>query len=165
MEPSPTIARRLRGPSRGQSGVSLIEVLVGVAIMVPLTLVSLSGMLVQMRVSANTKETQELEVALGTAAEDVRSVPYLRCATADDYQKAYEQWTGAMPTRVAPANAPTPVVVTTVRYWNERQAAFVPECSGDDGAQQLFLKASGTERPVRASVVKRNSDARKAESG
>ncbi len=133
--------------------------------MVPLTLASLSGMMVQIRVSTETEQTQQLEVDLSAAAEDLRAMTYLPCAGADEYQKAYAVWTEPLAAKVAPENAPAPVRITRVDHWNAQKSAYLAECPGDDGAQRLTIEVEGGQRSATGTVVKRNEDARKAGSG
>lgn len=166
MEPIPTSAHRLRPRAGGQAGVSLIEVLVGVAIMVPLTLASLSGMMVQARVSTEAERTQRLEVDLSASAEDLRAMTYLPCADADEYQKAFEVWREPIEARVAVQNAPETAKITRVDHWNAAKSAYVSDCTSDDGAQRLSIEIVGSDgSSTTGSVVKRDSDVRKAGSG
>ncbi len=145
--------------------MSLIEVLVGIAVMVPLTLASLSGMMVQIRVSAETEQTQQLEVDLSAAAEDLRTMTYLPCAGPDEYQKAYGVWKEPLGAKVAAANTPAPVRITRVDHWNAQKSAYLAECQGDDGAQRLTIEVEGEGSSATGTVVKRNDDTRKAGSG
>ncbi len=154
-----------RSACRGQAGVSLIEVLVGIAVMVPLTLASLSGMMVQIRVSADAEQTQQLEVDLSAAAEDLRAMTYLPCGGADEYQKAYEVWKEPLAAKVAEVNAPAEVRIARVEHWNAQKSAYLSECAGDDGAQRLTIEVVGSRQDATGTVVKRNSDVRKAGSG
>lgn len=150
---------------RGQSGVSLVEVLVGVAVMVPLTLASVTGLMVGIKVSAATEEAQRLEAVLATTTEDLKSVPYLPCGTAAEYQDLYEQWAAPLSKElIGDAGAPSPKI-TAVAYWNRNKATYTASCSGDDGAQRLIVTISGDDRDATGSVVKRDAVARVGSSG
>ena len=133
--------------------------------MVPLTLASLSGMMVQIRVSAETEQTQQLEVDLSAAAEDLRTMTYLPCAGPEEYQKAYELWKEPLVPKVAAENSPAPVRITRVDHWNAQKSAYLTECSGDDGAQRLTIEVHGEQSTATGTVVKRNDDTRKVGSG
>ncbi|HRW40896.1 MAG TPA: hypothetical protein P5193_05045, partial [Microthrixaceae bacterium] len=69
-----------------------MEVLVGIAVMVPLTLASVSGLLLGMKVSSSTQTDQRMETELTAATEDLAATPYLICGTAGEYQQMLEAW-------------------------------------------------------------------------
>ena len=71
---------------RGQSGVTLIEVLIAMAVMVPLTLSSAMGIMTAVRASDQAEQRQELNVALTNATESIRALPYVPCASTEDLQ-------------------------------------------------------------------------------
>lgn len=158
---------------RGQSGVTLIEVLVGIAVMVPLTLASVSGLMFGIKVSASTQTEQRLEVALTAAAEDLKSVPYLTCGTSKEYQQLLDGWGDALDADVVAKSAtsePAETVVA-VEYWDSAKGRFRTKCSQDDGAQRLRVTvtttggAEGSATTATGTVVKRNALTRKAGTG
>mgnify|MGYP000523486746 CR=1 FL=1 len=73
-----------------------MEVLVGIAVMVPLTLASVSGLLLGMKVSSSTQTDQRMETELTAATEDLAATPYLICGTAGEYQQMLEAWSGKL---------------------------------------------------------------------
>lgn len=151
---------------RGQSGASLLEVLVGIAVMVPLTLASVSGLLLGMKVSDSTRTDQRMEVELTAATEDLAAAPYLVCGTAHEYQQVLEAWRGKLDVDLVPGEESRrpDAGVTGVEYWDAARSEFRRGCSGDDGAQRLTVTVfrrggDGIDSTV-GTVVKRNSAAR-----
>ncbi len=158
--------RRTRPRTRGQSGASLLEVLVGIAVMVPLTLASVSGLVLGMKVSSSTQTEQRMEAELTAATEDLTAAPYLICGTAAEYQQMLEGWSGKLSVELIPqeqARRPD-VGVTGVQYWDAGRSRFRSDCPGDDGAQRLtitvFRRGVDGIDSIRGTVVKRNPVAR-----
>jgi hypothetical protein len=150
-------ARRHR---RGQSGVTLVEVLVGIAVMVPLTLASVSGLMLAVRTSDATERHQRLEMALSSATEDLKALPYLRCGLADQYDELYEQFLAPLTGELLPSEElPVPQVVE-VDYWSRTKDGFLGSCSGDDGAQRLTVQVSEEGEVLTGTVVTRDPTAR-----
>ena len=144
-----------------------MEVLVGIAVMVPLTLASVSGLLLGMKVSSSTQTDQRMETELTAAAEDLAATPYLICGTAGEYQQMLEAWSGKLGVERTPqeqARRPD-VGVTGIEYWDAERSRFRSGCPGDDGAQRLtvtvFRRDADGIDSVRGTVVKRNPDARR----
>ncbi len=152
--------------------MTLIEVLVGIAVMVPLTLASVSGLMFGIKVSASTQTEQRLEVALTAAGEDLKSVPYLTCGTPKEYQELLNGWGEALNAELvakSAASEPSRAVVA-VEYWDSAKGSFRTKCNKDDGAQRLRVTVTTTAGGDSASsatgtVVKRNAATRKAGNG
>lgn len=144
--------------ARGQAGVSLIEVLIGIGVMMPMTLAAVTGLLLAVETSAAAEQRQELEVALTEATENVRSMPYLPCATPEEYQKVYTLWSEPLAAKVTdPSAGPT---VTSVSYLHRGKHVYIPECTGDEAAQRIVVRVSAGDAEVTGSVVKRDPQAR-----
>lgn len=173
----------------GQAGVSLLEVLLGIAIAVPLTLSSVLGMLLAIRTSDAVETQQRMELALSSAAEDLKALPYVTCGTAEDYAELHAKWsesatdvddpaakvelTSAKPataTKSATAMTKSPgavalpaVNVSSVRFW-QGGSDFSERCDSDRGAQQLVLSVQSKGRTLTATVVVRDPAATGAKS-
>lgn len=159
------LVARTGAARRGQAGVSLLEVLVGIAVMVPLTLASVMGLQLEMKTSASTQRRQQLEVALTTATEDLKTLPYLPCGTPADYQKVYGSWSQSLGPQLREEERPPEPTIVSVDYWHHGKQAFTNSCSGDDGAQRLVVKVAADDIQATGSVVKRDEFARVGNSG
>lgn len=158
--------RRRRSEHRGQAGVSLLEVLIGAAVSVPLTLAAAMGLLVATRSSDAAETRQELEVALASASEDLKVVPYLPCGTTDDYQQEYRDWLEPLGEPVAATSGTPTAVVSAIAYWDRAKDAYVSGCKGgDDGAQRLEVTVIARGVSATGTVVKRDGTARVGNSG
>ena len=62
--------------------------------MAPLILAAAMGLLTGIRASANAELAQRVGVAVTTATENLKAMPYLPCASAEEYQTAYTEWLG-----------------------------------------------------------------------
>lgn len=133
--------------------------------MVPMTLAAITGLMLTIRTSDATEVRQRLEVTLSTTTEDLKSVPYLQCGTAEEYQELYQAWSTPLEAELVDAERPTAPVVTDVRYWNRGKDAFTDSCGGDDGAQQLTVTVMSRGSSVTGTVVIRDEDARVGNSG
>ena len=159
--------------------MSLLEVLIGVAVMVPLTLASVSGLMLGIKVSASTQLEQRMEVALTAAAEDLKAVPYLSCGTPKEYQSLLDGFlvkpvTASLMQRLQPTALRVALrdpssTVLSVEYWDSANGRFRTKCNKDDGAQRLTVLVTRSDGSVEDSttgtVVKRNALTRKAGTG
>lgn len=132
--------------------------------MVPLTLASVTGLMVEIKASNTAQQRQTLEVALATATEDMKAMPYLPCGSAQEYQALYSQWSAPLAAQVIPVELPAPAV-TAVDHWNSGKQSYVESCGGDDGAQRLIITVTDEDASVTGSVVKRDDTARVGSSG
>ena len=138
-----------------------MEVLVGIAVMVPLTLASVTGLLLGMKVSSGNQVGQQLEVALTTAGEDLKSVPYLICGTSEEYQELLDAWDDALSVELVGRRQPSiTTTVAAVEYWDSSSGRFRTKCNGDDGAQRLTITVSARDSSTSGTPVKRNAAAR-----
>ncbi len=140
---------RQKTDRRGQSGVSLIEVLVVVGVLVPVILAASLGLLTSVKLSESTKVSQNLNAASASYAESLKEIPYLNCAVEADYQGDAGLWT-------PPAGSNITTEITGVEYWDQASDAYVSSCSGDQGAQQISMHLTDADGETDLSVVKRN---------
>ncbi len=77
---------------RDQRGVSLVEVLVVIAVLIPVVLAATLGLLTSARLATNTKASQELNAAAASFAESLKEIDYVDCAAADGYDGATGLW-------------------------------------------------------------------------
>ncbi len=148
---------------RGQSGFSLIEILVGIMVMVPLTLASVSGALLQIHLSARSHQTQALEARLTSVTEDLSAVPFLSCGDAGKYQDLLRSWDDELATKVVSKGVEPVAKIDSVEYWNGPSAAFSPKCDGRDAAQRLTVTVIGTEGVTATGTVVKRDDAVRSE--
>lgn len=152
-------------PARGQSGAGLIEVLVGILVMMPMTLAAVSGMQFTTRTSAANEHRQELELTLTTATEDLKAMPYLQCGTPEEYQKLYGEWSAPLTTKLRSEEGVAAPEFTSVSYWARGKGAYAESCGGDDGAQMIVVQVTGDGVTVTGTMVKRDENARVGNSG
>ncbi len=127
--------------------------------MAPLILASALGLITGMRASATAEINQRLNVALTTATENVKAMPYLPCGTAEEYQKAYAEWLGERePLIVEEHRSPAPRFVE-VQYWDEASASYIEKCPSDGGAQRFTLAVAIDGRRAEGNIVTRGTDA------
>jgi Tfp pilus assembly protein PilV len=161
MEPIPIRARRRPASPRrhrGQTGTSLVEVLVFVFVVVPVVLTGAAGLLTAMRTSEQAEERQQMETALSSYGESLRVMPYRNCATAAAYSAEHAAWPGRW-TPPATEVAPGGLSVVGVEYWDQATRSFVSTCTADGGAQRLTLQvvpAGNPDGAVTGLVVKRD---------
>lgn len=154
----PSVRRCRRG--RGQGGVSLIEVLVGIVVMVPLTLASVSGLMTAVDASDATERQQRLELALSSATEDLKALPYLACGLPDQYDELYEQWLEPLTSKLLPSEQLPVAEVVAVDYWSRTKDGFLDSCSGDDGAQRMTVQVEEDGDVLSGTIVTRDPAAR-----
>lgn len=151
--------RRAGGPAaRPQGGATLLEVLIVVAIAVPIIIAAAVGLQITVRLSGATEQTQKAEAQLTAYAESLKQVPYVPCAEPSDYDGDPGLWSppvGSKPN--------LDLEVVGVRHWSQASRDYsAPLCTvaGDDGGAQLVtVRASTSERSWELDVVKRNPDA------
>ncbi len=139
-----------------QRGTSLIEVLIAVAIMGPLTLAGMTGLMTAINASDAAETTQGLQVALSSATENIKALPYLECADQEEYQSLYKEWTAERPVGIVTGVESSTPVIQQVTYWDRARSSFVEKCSRDDGAQQFTVAVIADGRTAEGTIVKRN---------
>jgi Tfp pilus assembly protein PilV len=154
--------RSRRQRSRSEAGFSLVEILVCVVLMSTVILALASGMLTLVRTTGSTSERQQIQLALGSFTESLKTTPpYVICRDAAEYEADYAA--------AADSWKPDParnidLEVTGVEYWdrnataasNTVAGAFAVNCPpGENGPQRLTVKVTlPSGRSGTAQVVK-----------
>ena len=121
-------------PHRGQAAYTLIEALVSVAITSIVVVGLLGGVMTALKSSALQRRAATSEVVLSNFSEAFTDVPYVACATNQDYNDAVDA--------VATPDG-FEVAVTNVLYWNQgskNPATFAENCANadaDTGLQKI----------------------------
>lgn len=138
---------------RGQDGVSLIEVLVVIAVLIPVVLAATLGLLTSARLATNTKVSQELNAAAASFGESLKEVAYVDCAVPGGYDGAAGLWD-------PPADSSITIGIQTVEYWEQSSGDYVSSCPAtDEGAQRITFELADLDSDTRLTVVKRDPDA------
>jgi Tfp pilus assembly protein PilV len=153
----PALSQRVR--QRGQSGVSLMEVLVGIAVMIPLTLSSAMGLMVTVGASQTARTEQELQIALSTATENLKAMPYLECGSPEKYQELYRSWVTPIAAKVVDGAQTTEPKIGSVSYWEQAKGEYRSACTQDDGAQRLTVTVQSDDQEATGTIVKRDGAA------
>jgi len=131
-----------------------MEVLIVVAVAIPVILAAAAGLLTTMRLSSGTQQGQQAESQVTAFAESVKQIAYVPCADVTDYDGDAELWTP--PTGVT-------VELVDVRYWDQATRDYTSaSCAGptdDQGAQLITVRAGTHERSSTLDVVKRDPEA------
>lgn len=121
--PRRAICSGRRTAADSQAGFSLIEVLLAVMLVGTVILSLAAGMLTLVRTSAATSQRQTIQLALGSATENLLVAPYTECqkaplgaaAIATYYDGLFHAWPGAWtPSRSGMSGAK----ITKVEFWN-----------------------------------------------
>lgn len=156
MSPAP----RARYRHRGQSGVSLVEVLVVLGVITPLVLAASSGLFTTVNVSAQSQFRQELEAGFTSATASLAAMPYVPCASAQELTDAYDAWPGRWTPDPGSDLQEAELSVVAVEYWDQPAVTFGGACSPDGGAQLLQVELVDPRGTVSGTMVKRDPDAR-----
>ena len=57
----------------------------------------MTGLMTAINASDAAETTQGLQVALSSATENIKALPYLECADQEEYQSLYKEWTAERP--------------------------------------------------------------------
>jgi Tfp pilus assembly protein PilV len=147
----------MRTRTRGQSGESLVEVLIATVILAMVGIGAFAGLATSITVSSSKRTNASSEAALRSAAERLQDpdVAYVDCATGSTYDGALT---------AAPAGFSYSAVV---KYWvppSSSPSATVPRldpvfagsCGSDGGLQSITLTLVGLNGEQRSlDVVKR----------
>jgi prepilin-type N-terminal cleavage/methylation domain-containing protein len=154
---SRALRRRLASAHRhardAQSGYTLIEVVIAVALSGLVILSLATAMLTIVRTNALSSERQRVDAAMTSFSESVQASPYLPCADHADYTDSFfgtwtDSWTvpdGALAT------------IDRVDYWDAASSSYVDGCSDQAAAHRLTLSVSWGELTRNAQIVKRSS--------
>lgn len=135
---------------RSQTGATLVEVLIALALVGILVLALASGMLTLIKTSTETTKRQQVELALGSFTESLKSGPYTKCAVLVPGSQ-YPNTTAWVP----PQSSMTASLVK-IEYWDKSSRSFVAACpaSGDQGTQRLTVQVDFQNQSSTAQVVK-----------
>lgn len=161
--------------SRSESGFSLIEVLLAVLLVGTVILSLAAGMLTLVRTSAATSQRQQIQLALGSATENLLVAPYTECqnaplgatAIASYYDGLYHGWAGSWTPSLT---GMSPATITQVEFWNTdpdgnaatADGAFQDTCptfaaapttTRDQAVQRVTIQIQYKGRTVSAQVV------------
>lgn len=134
---------------RGQSGVSLVEVLVVVTVLVPVVLAAALGLLTSAKLSTSTKVSQQLNAAAASYGESLKEITYQDCAYPDDYELDPELW-------APPAGSDISASIVGVKYWDQTSGQYGASCSADQGTQEIGIHLTDVEGETDLTVVKRD---------
>jgi type II secretory pathway pseudopilin PulG len=131
----------------------LVEVLVVIAVIIPVILAATLGLLTSARLATGTKTSQELNAAAASFAESLKDVAYVDCASITDYDGATGLWE-------PPPDSAVVIDVLDVEYWDPATDDYATSCaSPDGGAQMITIELTVLDGDTQLSVVKRDPDA------
>lgn len=139
--------------------------LIGVLVMMPLTLAAAMGLMTATSASASARSNQELQIALSTATENVKAMPYVECASTEDYQELYADWVQPLAARVVQGTQTTDPVIERVDHFDRSTGSYGQKCSKDDAAQRIVVAVQADGHSATGTVVKRDDAASAQENG
>jgi type II secretory pathway pseudopilin PulG len=142
--------RAATGPSAGQSGLTLIEILISVALVSLVVIGLAAAFLTLVRTNDATYRQQQVDHAVTSYAESLKAVQYQPCVPAGDdpdYGDAPDLW--------APPGD-LQVEVVDVEYWDPVGRDYDDDCVGDAGTQLVTVRAEWRDHDRQAQIVKRN---------
>ena len=147
--------RRRWPPTASQQGFSFVEVLVSLVLTSLVVTALAAGLLLLVRVTASTSDSQRLQLAVASYAESIEAMAYLPCGTVEQYTIAYE----TSPSRWVP---PTDIElrVDRVDYWKKvtspsGEGGYESTCpAADEGSQRLTISAVAGDDEQVAQIVK-----------
>lgn len=143
--------------NRGQSGFSLIEVLICIMLAGTIITSLAYGMLTLMGVNKSTSEREQIQLAIGNYTERVLVADYIPCAAAPAIQPTVANY-NALPGLWTPTLPGMTAKITKVEYWNESTERFVAACPAtpDQGAQRLSVEVTWRGRTGTGQIVMTN---------
>lgn len=142
---------------RGQAGVTLIEVLVVVAVVVPIILMGAMGLFTAVTASDSTKTRQQLEAGMTSYGESLKDLAYAPCATPEQINTLYDAWPDRWQPDADSGVAASSLQVTDITYWDQASATFADTCGTDGGAQRLTIEVGDGDDTLVGTIVKRAS--------
>ncbi|MEX0768960.1 MAG: type II secretion system protein [Microthrixaceae bacterium] len=135
---------------RTQAGATLVEVLIAIALVGILVLALASGMLTLIKTSTETTKQQQVELALGSFTESLKSGPYTKCAVLvpGSPYPGTARWVPPQPGMNAS--------LIKIEYWNPISKSFDQTCPGsvDKGTQRLTIQVDLDNHTSTAQFVK-----------
>lgn len=138
--------------SRGRGGYTLVETLVGVAVLSLLFSGVATGIMTMIRTSASANSNQRAETLLVSFSEVLKQLDYIVCATPDAYNAAFTAYENDQPaaSRLVSDGAAASVVSVD---------SGCSPTEGDTGQQLLNVEARVNGATAFGQVVKRDPDA------
>lgn len=142
-------AARPTRPAAGQSGFTLMEIIVSVMLVSIVVLGIAAGFLGLVRTNRMTQEQQAVDHAVTNFSESLKAAEYQPCGTMPAYNSVAGLWV---------SDRGVDVEVIDVDYWDESTASFVDTCSTDGGSQRLTVRAEwpGRDRDRQGQIVIRS---------
>lgn len=139
---------------RGQSGFSLVEVLVCILLAGSVVMSIAYGMLTLMRVNKMAFEREQIQLAINNFTERLKVTSYIPCAGAPAGQPSAADY-NSLPGLWVPERGGMTATVTAVEYWDDAADRFSTTCpSGpDQGTQRLTVEVSWRGRSGTGQVV------------
>lgn len=119
----------MRGTGR-EAGFTLVDTIVGVAILGIGVTVVVGGMATSITVSARGRAEAEAQIAVRSYAEQIAAATYVDCSTS--YSTTFAAPSGYTATQ-------------SVSYWDSATSTFVAACSTDSGLQRITLTVASTD--------------------
>ncbi len=140
-----------------QTGATLVEVLIALALVGILVLALASGMLTLIKTSAETTKQQQIELALGSFTESLKSGPYTKCPVPLESGGQYPNTAWVPPPSMTAS-------LVKVEYWDPITGDFYDPMPGefdegcpggiDQGTQRLTVQVNFEGHCSSAQVVK-----------
>lgn len=135
---SPDASRRPRraAAARDQSGSTLLEVLVAIALVSIAIIGVFSGFSTTLKVSTDNSQRVALDETLAGVTDSLQRLPYTRCPTAAQVTQAYANFAGGYrPNGYS-------IVVTAVDFASSGQTQFQSVCPPGNAPQRLAVTIS-----------------------
>lgn len=147
-----------RWSARGQAGVSLLDILIGIAILTITVGGIASASMTAGTVSTSARDQARINVLLTAFGESIKNLPYQDCATADRYQLDFDNLEDAthQATQKIRADLNATLAITNVELG--------PDCPGEDsGLQTITISATVKGRAYTRQIVKRSLQPKRAD--
>ena len=144
--------------SRGESGVTMLEVLVAIVLLSIAFAGIAAGLLTTMKASAGNDGSVVANSALVEVTEALKSATYIPKARPADLQPA---WTGTRRLANNAGSRSYTVTIDAVSYWNPAAQAFTTAAPAKDGGAELVrVTVTSSGKSASGSVVVRNPAAK-----
>lgn len=150
---------------RTQTGASLIEVLIAIAVLTAVVVGVSSMSIVAMRSGSQDRQVARANALLSSFSESIKALPYLTCGTPDDYMEDFDKVDNDLS---LPDAGGTPTVDPSVRLRDASDVSlaildvednapggFVCP-NGDSGTQRVSLDVTVGDVKLQGVVVKRS---------
>ncbi len=135
---------------RGQAGVSLLDILIGITILLITVGGIASASMTAGGISTKAKDTARINVLLTAFGESVKNLPYQDCVAPDRYQADFDNLEDALGQEAQKIVGVLNATLTVESVVNG------PDCPGEDsGVQTIELSATVDGRSHSRTIVKR----------